>query len=74
LNVYTLYIEDDRYSVPSIDILMASSDEQAEELAGLRLASSPHYLSVAVWRDEQLVCELADPGASDAAADAADAP
>jgi hypothetical protein len=57
LSVYTLYIEDDRYSVPTIDILWADSDEEAHALAARRLASSPHYLSIAVWDQDRFVCE-----------------
>jgi hypothetical protein len=55
LNVYTLYIEDDRYSVPTIDILQALDDAQALGLAAERLSASPHYLAVEVWADERLV-------------------
>ena len=55
LNVYTLYIEDDRYSVPTIDILQATDDAHALGLAAERLASSPHYLAVELWVDERLI-------------------
>ena len=64
MNVYTLYVEDDRYSVPTIDILTAVSDEDARQLAVLRLASSPHYLSIAVWDDERFICEVPSPEAA----------
>jgi len=55
VDVYTLYIEDDRYSVPTIDILSADTDAEAMTLAAERLASSPHYLSVEVWADDRYV-------------------
>jgi hypothetical protein len=61
LDIYTLYIDDDRYSVPTIDILTAASDEDARRMAQDRLAASTHYHAIAIWQDERLVCELAGP-------------
>lgn len=58
MGVYTIYIEDDRYSVPTIDILTADDDARARVLAHGRLISSPHYLSAEVWEDERVVCVL----------------
>jgi hypothetical protein len=58
VNVYTLYIADDRYSVPTIDILMADRDDEARALAAARLASSQHYLSIEVWVGDRLVCAI----------------
>jgi hypothetical protein len=58
VNVYTLYITDDRYTVPTIDILMADADEAVRTLAVARLASSPHYLSIEVRVDDRLVCAI----------------
>jgi hypothetical protein len=60
LDVYTLYIEDDRYSVPTIDILLAAGDLQARALAVERLGSSPHYSSVEVWAEDRHVCRVPD--------------
>jgi hypothetical protein len=62
VNVYTLYIEDDRYSVPTIDILSAETDDEAQALVVERLAASPHYLSVEAWVDDRFVCRAPDPG------------
>lgn len=58
LGIYTIYIEDDRYSVPTIDILSADDDGHARVLAQGRLVSSPHYLSVEAWEDDRVVCVL----------------
>ena len=58
VGVYTIYIEDDRYSVPTIDILMADDDAHARILAQGRLISSPHYQSAEVCEDERVVCVL----------------
>jgi len=55
LNVYVLYIHDDRYSVPTVDSLRASDDESAKQLLRQRLRSSPHYFAVALWQDERFV-------------------
>lgn len=64
MNVYTIYIDDDRYSAPTLDIIMAKDDREAELLARQRLASSDHYKAVAVWDDDRFVCEAPEPGAS----------
>ena len=55
MNVYVLYIHDDRYSVPTVDSLRASDDESAKQLLRERLRSSPHYVAVALWQDERFV-------------------
>jgi hypothetical protein len=55
LTIYVLYIEDDRYLVPTVDILTADSDSTAQALAIDRLANSPHYTSVEVWADDRYV-------------------
>ena len=60
MDVYTLYIEDDRYSVPTIDILSAQSDDEARALVVERLAASPHYQSVEAWVDDRFVCRAPD--------------
>ena len=51
MNIYIFYIEDDRYSVPTIDILTADSDSAAQALAIERLTNSPHYTLVEVWAE-----------------------
>ena len=55
MNIYIFYIEDDRYSVPTIDILTADSDSAAQALAIERLTNSPHYTLVEVWADDRYV-------------------
>jgi hypothetical protein len=63
LNAYTLYIYDDRYSVPTIDIVMEQTDARARAVAAERLLFSPHYKAVAVWHDDRFICELPEPNA-----------
>jgi len=58
LNIYILYIHDDRYSVPSVDSLRANDDVEAVERLRVRLHSSPHYFAVTLWHDERLVAEI----------------
>ena len=68
METYILYVHDRRYSAPTMDILTVASDERACELAGRRLASSPHYTRVEVWQEDRLVCSL-DPSAAPPAVD-----
>jgi hypothetical protein len=59
VNIYVLYIHDDRYTVPTVDSLSASSDEVAAYLMENRLGSSPHYFAAELWLDERLIARLA---------------
>ena len=56
--LYTLYIDDDRYSVPSLDAVDAEDDEAASAAAQLRLALSPHYRAIEVWDGDRCVTRL----------------
>ena len=58
MNVYVLYIHDNRYSVPTVDSLRASDDASAKQLLKQRLESSPHYFAVALWQDERFVARI----------------
>lgn len=58
MKTYLLYVNDDRYSVPTLDTLIVRGDDRAIEIAAQRLASSPRYRSVEVWEDERLVCRI----------------
>jgi hypothetical protein len=44
----TLYVHDDRYSVPNLVFLGADSTAKAKELAHSELYKSEHYLAVDV--------------------------
>jgi hypothetical protein len=55
LKTYTLYIHDDRYSVPSLDAVTVRDDERAREVGANRLAVSPHYQLIEVWEDDRFV-------------------
>jgi hypothetical protein len=67
MKTYVLYIHDDRYTVPTMDWVTASGDESARQLAGERLAASPHYSVVELWMADQLVARLEKPGAPEVA-------
>jgi hypothetical protein len=67
MKTYVLYVHDDRYTVPTMDTVTVSGDERARELAGQRLASSPHYHAVELWEGDRLVERLEAPGTPGAA-------
>jgi hypothetical protein len=58
LKIYTLYIHDDRYSVPSLDAVSVSDDELAQEAARARLNASPHYHAIEIWEDDRFVGKI----------------
>ena len=62
MKTYALYIHDDRYTVPTLDTITVGGDERARELAGDRLASSPHYYATELWEGDRLVERLEKPG------------
>jgi hypothetical protein len=55
---YTLYIQDDRYSVPSLDAVGAENDAVAEAAARARLSGSPHYRAIEVWDGDRCVVKI----------------
>jgi hypothetical protein len=59
LKTYTLYIHDDRYSVPSLDAVTVRDDERAREIGQNRLVVSPHYHLVEVWEDDRFIDKFA---------------
>jgi len=61
LKIYTLYIHDDRYSVPSLDAASAAEDALAEEVARARLVASPHYRAIEIWEDDRFVGKVERP-------------
>jgi hypothetical protein len=67
MKTYVLYIHDDRYAVPTLDTITVGGDERARELAGERLASSPHYYAADLWEGDRLVERLEKPAAPGAA-------
>ena len=58
MRTYTLYIEDDRYSVPTLLFVSASDDASARRIAREKL-SDPHHLAVELREDERVICRLA---------------
>jgi hypothetical protein len=50
-----LYIEDDRYSVPTLVLVIVRDEVRAKEIAKGQLGASSHHLTVEVWEDETLL-------------------
>ncbi|HEX4197741.1 MAG TPA: hypothetical protein VHZ26_09880 [Caulobacteraceae bacterium] len=61
LKTYTLYIHDDRYSVPSLDAVTVRDDQRALEVGRNRLTVSPHYRLIEVWEDDRFIDKFARP-------------
>lgn len=53
--IYTLFIHDDRYSVPSLDAVTAADDRSVRTIATARLDGSTHYQAIEIWDDEREV-------------------
>ena len=61
MKTYLLYIHDERYATPTLDVIVVADDCRARELAAGRLASSRHYLKAELWEDERPVGEVDKP-------------
>lgn len=48
MEALTLFIEDDRYTVPNLEFVLVNDTKKAQQLATERLIASPHHLSVSV--------------------------
>lgn len=49
--IYELYIDDSRYTVPTLSFITAASDNQARDHAKSLLRNSPHYVRIDVSVD-----------------------
>ena len=58
VKTYTLFIHDDRYSVPSLDAVGAVDDEAARAAALARMGASPHYYAVEVWDGDRRIAQV----------------
>jgi hypothetical protein len=55
LATFEFYVDDDRYSVPSLHLMDAADIDEARALAEALLEGSPHHLGIEVrCGDEQL--------------------
>ena len=55
MRAFDFYTHDDRHTVPSVQLVIAPSEESAYQLASARLAQSSHYRSVEVREGEELI-------------------
>jgi len=55
MRAYTIFIEDDRYSVPTLVMIDTSSRARAEQLALEKLLDSPHHRAVELRLGDKLV-------------------
>jgi hypothetical protein len=53
--IYTLYIEDDRYQVPTLLTEALADDLRALEFVTGLFAKSAHYLAVEIWDGDRQV-------------------
>jgi hypothetical protein len=60
VKIFTLYVDDDRYSVPTLFTVDVHDDAGAMAFATELLNSSPHYLAVEVWDDDRRVGKVRD--------------
>lgn len=57
-SVFALFIEDDRYTVPTLSIIAAEDLSKVRAAAEHVLRASPHHLQVEVRRDDKLLFSL----------------
>jgi len=50
---FTMFIRDERYAVPTVDLINAANVERAAQIAKDRLVESRHHLAVELCEDDQ---------------------
>jgi hypothetical protein len=58
---FELYVDDDRYSVPTLHLITAPDAETALAAAEARLADSIHYRGVELWQSGRRLLALGAP-------------
>lgn len=58
---FELYVDDDRYSVPTLHLITAWDSEDAVAVAEARLADSPHHRGVELWQSGRRLLALGAP-------------
>jgi len=55
---FLLFTHDDRYSIPTIQLVIAETERQAIELAQQHLEDSRHHMCVELCRGDEVVYRL----------------
>jgi len=58
VRIFSFYIHDTRYSVPTLQIVNAPDEDQAREIAQQRLDESMAHLAIEVVEDDRRLFEL----------------
>ncbi len=67
MKIFTLYIEDDRYSVPTLFTAELRDDAEAMAHAAELIEGSAHYLSVEIWDGDRFIGKALPTGEDPAA-------
>ena len=60
MKLFALYVDDDRYSVPTLFTAELADDASATTLRRTYYASSPHYFAVEIWDGDRRVGKVHD--------------
>jgi len=55
---FEVFVHDDRYSVPTLQLISADDDFEAREAAQALLRASPHHLGIELWRGGDMIAAL----------------
>ena len=58
---FELYVDDDRYSVPTLHLIAARDEAHAMAVAQARLDESHHHCGVELWQDGRRLAALGEP-------------
>jgi hypothetical protein len=58
MRTFHFFIEDERYTVPTLAIVTVRDERRALELARQRLEESPHHLAVEVCEDDASLARI----------------
>jgi len=70
MQTFELFIEDDRYTVPTLEFVPVGDAARARQVAAERLFVSMHHQSVEVRFDNERICYLSRSARPESACDA----
>jgi len=62
LKIFTLYVEDDRYSVPTLFTAELRDDASVMAYASNMLSNGDHYLAIEIWDGDRRVGKVGQQG------------
>jgi hypothetical protein len=54
--MFEIYVDDDRYAVPTLHLVSANDESAARHVVDLLLSENPHHLGAELYFEGRLIC------------------